>query len=315
MSFFGLNDVHKYGFTEWRAAHLDRGTVPPTAKTVPDGKEPIRTVTKAIYRRVFNASKGDGYYDVKSVTDNLVQWDYFRVRLPRLTNQVRGSRIAHSMKGADPVTVGQRVWSAAAAPGGAAPMIPVSAQSPNDYLGWVNGEIENKITEAVNGFIPVIVNARYVAVLRWPQTYYRRAWVGTAVGNVAMILDGDWTSTLGMALGDGRMFFFSATCNDMTFKHELGHSLHLVHFMVGYPDNTAWKQHDHRNPDCVMGYGMAGVNTRYSVPNTANQAGVVPALELVHNLDRTCLCAKCLLKLRGWNDEVLPCDWDEPRVF
>ena len=64
-----------------------------------------------------------------------------------------------------------------------------------------------------------------------------------------------------------------------------------------------------------MGYGMAGVNWTYDVPGTANKAGIVPALQLRHNLDRTCLCAKCLLKLRGWNEETLPCSWDEPRVF
>ena len=120
MSLYGLNDLYRYGFTEWRAVHLDRGANPPAVKIVPGGKDPIRTVTKKIYRTVFNASKGAGYYDVKRVTDNLVQWDYFRVKLPRLTNQNRGSRIANSMKGADPVAVGQRVYSAAPTPGGPA---------------------------------------------------------------------------------------------------------------------------------------------------------------------------------------------------
>ena len=124
-------------------------------------------------------------------------------------------------------------------------MIPVSALAPNDYLAWANGEIEDKITKAINGFIPVIASSRYVGVLRWPQTYYALAWVGQAVGGVALILGGDWARTLGCAAGDGRMYLFSATCNDMTLKHELGHSLHLVHFMANYPGNTAWKQHDH----------------------------------------------------------------------
>jgi hypothetical protein len=315
-----LNTIYQLAFTEWRLATLERTTgAPPVAQLpkvvpVPDGSDPQNTVTKDIYKKMFNAGKAGGFYDVKNVDERLVRWDYYRVKLPPGTPNPRGPKIAKDMIGKDPLEVARRILDPhVATPGGPAPAAPLVSGDPvNTYKGWLDGQMAARVNEALDVFIPQIASTRHIGVLRWPFTYYDQAWVdGAGLGAMS---GGDWTGTLGCSRGTGQMYFFCGRpdklmANERTFGHELAHNLHLVHFMIGNAANRAWKHHDHGNPDCIMGYYGPPTVVDYDVPDT------VPALHLRHALLREKFCAKCLLKVRGWDEVVLPCNWDETRVF
>ena len=140
-----------------------------------------------------------------------------------------------------------------------------------------------------------------------------------------------------------------AAVAENTFPHEMGHSLDLFHFVA---ENVAWKHHDVNNPNCLMSYtyttgfirrndaaaaaqgpGGAGAVSVGATPETGFPH-VVPAapfpapaagaaagdagqncIQFGPNLVPLNLCAKCCMKLRGWNDELLPFAWRHPDLF
>jgi hypothetical protein len=138
--------------------------------------------------------------------------------------------------------------------------------------------------------------------------------------------------------------------NENTFPHEMGHALNLVHFVA---ENFAWKHHDVNNPNCLMSYtyttgfirrndaaafargpgGTGAVSAAGGTPETGFPH-VVPGVPFpdpaagatAANTGENCIqfgrglvplnfCAKCVLKLRGWNDELLPFAWLHPDLF
>src|SRR5205085_11570838 len=110
----------------------------------------------------------------------------------------------------------------------------------------------------------------------------------------------------GTCMGNRQAFFASVGGNADTFEHEMGHSLNLCHFITsGAGTGNCWKHHDHGYRHCKMGYNNKGP---YTVP------GVAPAIALSTG-SRDQFCAKCLLKVAGWKEDVLPCKWDHPEVF
>jgi hypothetical protein len=109
----------------------------------------------------------------------------------------------------------------------------------------------------------------------------------------------------------------------------MGHSMHLVHFLGG---NFGWKHHDLNFPTCMMSYshieqritkpgGAVGGNGSLESggwPSVNGTSGLreihYPTLQsLAQPLDKP--CARCMLKLQGWNEEVLPAAWTHPDLF
>jgi hypothetical protein len=139
-----------------------------------------------------------------------------------------------------------------------------------------------------------------------------------------------------------------------TFTHEMGHGCHLSHFVVDGNDFN-WKQHHLLSGDCLMSYehtsgyipqpaaavgptgGGAGKDTGWPDTVLPDNPGTPPpnppyrpdsSLSIdsaVADGDPTIsyiaptvvagACAKCVLKLRGWNEEKLPCAWKHPDLY
>src|SRR5262249_52829563 len=143
----------------------------------------------------------------------------------------------------------------------------------------------------------------------------------------------------GIYMGKGQSFFKTATLGQ-TFEHEMGHACFLAHFVGA---NFEWKHHDLSSPNCLLSYsytkGIIQKDARYDIgpDNTAIEDGgwhdvvpdPVPKCKIVSGpgvIGTPCIkygpgiardkpCAKCILKLRGWNDKVLPCAWNHPDLF
>ena len=50
-------------------------------------------------------------------------------------------------------------------------------------------------------------------------------------------------------------------------------------------------------------------------PNQATYNAGGRTIAFVANVNPGSPCAKCILKLRGWDEEVLPCAWNHPDLF
>ena len=145
-----------------------------------------------------------------------------------------------------------------------------------------------------------------------------------------------------------------AAVDENTFPHEMGHALNLVHFVaenfgwkhhdVNHPDclmsYTYTTGFIRRNDANAVAKGPAGTGA-VSAGATAEDGfpHVVPAdnppgspfpspaagadagnsgencIQYGPGLNPVTLCAKCVLKLRGWNDELLPFAWRHPDLF
>jgi hypothetical protein len=151
--------------------------------------------------------------------------------------------------------------------------------------------------------IPQQANPRTQKMLRWPELF-EDVWDDGTPG--AMTTGG--LTLAGYCRGSGQAFFFSVGGNADTFEHEMGHSVLLAHFAAASATNFCWKHHDHGTPSCLMGYH----NGSFPVPLPAAAVG---APITINTGARGAPCSKCLLKLRGWNEEKLPCNWTHPDVF
>jgi hypothetical protein len=161
--------------------------------------------------------------------------------------------------------------------------------------------------EYMDDLTPQIAAPTVMRVLRWPEVYYTWVWMD---GNPATPHNSAFKQLgiAGYCLGSGQSFFFSESGNPDTFEHEMGHSLLLAHFAAGAKHNFAWKHHDHGYQHCLMGYNSG----TFTVPLPTTQVG--PAITIATN-PRQWMCPKCLLKVRGWDEIKLPCNWTHPDVF
>ena len=319
VDFLRFNQVNALGFTEWLI-------VPPGAA----GTEPHRDVNlgaanAADYRHFFNGkAAADGFYNLANaaaVTEKFVRWDHYRKRLPPnvpanrrkvvsfdIHNHVaRGALPSDAANSADAaITAWEGAHGVGAADAGAiapAVSIPISTWTPDEYRTWVKGECKKVANEYMDILIPQQANPRTQKMLRWPELY-EDVWDDGTPG--AMNTTG--LTLAGYCRGSGQAFFFSVGGNADTFEHEMGHSLLLAHFAAASATNFCWKHHDHGTPSCLMGYH----NKSFTVPLPAAAVGApIP----INTGARGAPCSKCLLKLRGWNEEKLPCNWTHPDVF
>jgi hypothetical protein len=314
-----INQIYALGFTEWLI-------VPPGGA----GTEPHRNVNlgdanAADYRHYFNSKPaGQGFYNIPNaaaVNDKLIRWDHYRVRLPPNIPANRRRVVSLAIANAGTVPPGSRpsvavtaaqnaitAWEAANGVGAAdnpAPVtaIPISTRTPDEYKTWVKGECKKIANDYMDVLTPQQPNPRTQKMLRWPKLY-EAVWNDGTDG--AMTTSG--LTLAGYCRGNGQALFFSVGGNADTFEHEMGHSLLLAHFAAASDTNFCWKHHDHGTPSCLMGY----YNATFSVPMPAAAVGV-PIV--INTGNRGAPCSKCLLKLRGWNEEVLPCNWPHPDVF
>jgi hypothetical protein len=259
------------------------------------------------------------------VNDFFVQWEHYREQLPpgMPANRVNAvSNAIHALpRGTSPTAALAAAQAAinaqdavAGGPGGPdAPLvgaaIPVFALSAARYSQWVYATAKAAATNHLNALTPGVVPPVSMNVVRW-TAYFWRFWSdGTSGAMLTARL-----AVAGFSAGDGQSFFAVAPGegNPDTFEHEMGHSAHLVHFITGNPANSGWKHHDHQYPGCKMGYNNQPPAGFYSVPLPAVPKG--PPINL-NTGARGAFCAKCLLKMRGWQEELLPCNWTHPDVF
>jgi hypothetical protein len=320
IDFLRINQIYALGFTEWLI-------VPPGAP----GTEPHRDVNLGAaaageYRHYFNNKPtADGFYNIPNaaaVNEKFVRWDHYRKRLPPNVpanrrkvvsrdihnNVARGSLPSAASTSADAaITAWETAHGAAAGdiagPIAPAPVVAISGATPDEYRTWVKGECKKIANDYMDVLIPKQPNPRSQKMLRWPELY-EDVWDDGTHG--AMTTTG--LTLAGYCRGDGQAFFFSVGGNADTFEHEMGHSLHLAHFAAGTSNNFCWKHHDHATPSCLMGYH----NKSFDVPLIA--AAVGAAVNIATGA-RGAPCSKCLLKLRGWNEDPLPCNWAHPDVF
>ncbi|MFO0762534.1 MAG: hypothetical protein U0359_39205 [Byssovorax sp.] len=332
-----LNTMCEHAYVEWET---------PVPAAAPVANEPHQDVVLATYLGLHNGRNGalglvgfPALAGAANVTNDLVQWDPYRDFLPPgiPANRVNvaSNAVAGVAVGADGRTAALAVLAAinahnnainpvtgaawgparpdAALAGGVA-AIAVRPGTVASYFNWVSNTVDKVAYAYLDGLTPRIGTGRTMQTLRWPN-YHKIVWKN---GNPAG-MQIDSISTAGFCRGSGQSYFATDpnAGNPDTFEHEMGHSLHLVHFITGWATNSAWKHHDQGYPSCKMGYYNAprpvgGVPQFYSPPLPAG--GVGPAIQL-NTGNRNLFCAKCLLKMRGWDELVLPCNWTHPDVF
>ena len=148
----------------------------------------------------------------------------------------------------------------------------------------------------------------------------------------------------GMYMGDGQTLFYASAVDAPLFAHEMGHSLNLAHFVA---EDVSWKHHHLGSPDRLMSYdyteghiwkpaggtvgpvhgapvvsadpwpiAYGGTDVEHGWPHRDNDgANDVDCIRYGTGIAPGQFCAKCLLKLRGWNDEKLPSSWTHPDLF
>jgi hypothetical protein len=319
MNFADINTRYEYGFTEWVMKMKDG-----------EGTEPHQNIDLLKYRKYFNdkfnAGEG-GFYELKTnadVTEHFSHWEPFTVELPKplAVNRVAVANWAIENlcdRGADPIAVAGAVHQAivdydlanTAVAADADPTAnkfsaPLTARNQNAYKTWVKAKCKSLANDYMDVLIPQLNPADSMRVMRWPKLYWNRAWLANNGTGTAGVFDS--LGIGGYCRGSGQAFFFSISGQATTFQHEMGHSLFLAHFAAGGVTNFAWKHHDHGYSNCMMGYNTGD----FTVPLPA--AAVGAAIRIQTN-PRDQLCPKCLMKVRGWKEDVLPCNWDHPDVF
>lgn len=310
-----LNTLADHAFNEWE--------VPVPAAPVAPG-EPHRDVNLATYRATHNGQAGTfgaGHVNLANnaaVTSEIVPWDHYRVRLPPGIPANRRNAVSNAIAGLAAGTAPSAAAAAAQAAitalaagaadpalaGGAAAIpLPAAGTSSAAYHAWVKRIVRAAADAQLDALTPQVNPPRSMSTLRWPNMYHRIWHVGTpGAMNTQSI------GTAGYCRGNGQSFFATVGGNPDTFEHEMGHSVHICHFSTGSTANSCWKHHDHGYPQCIMGY----YNQAYAVPLPGGATG--PAIN-INTGARNLFCAKCLLKMRGWNEEVLPCNWTHPDVY
>lgn len=325
-------------FNEWV---LD-GAVPGTST------DPHEDIRDADYAAAHNEASGKfagaGAVTIAAnITDQFVQFDYYREQLPPGTPATDTAAIIAAIRaepaGTDPVAV---MNAAAAGLGGATAVdesIPVYQGTVNQYRSWFNGVVRSMANHLIDALLGKLSPPRRMNVLRWRHMYHVRKWQdGTPApgGGYAFATNTTSVHTTGFCRGDGQSFFRTDADENGTFIHEMGHALHLVHFAAG---NFAWKHHDLRYEDCLMSYdythgyiprpaGAVGTGLTADTgwpdampgtipdgsPTPSNHVSGAPTIE-IHTTTPTRFCAKCMLKLRGWNEVLLPCAFAHPDLF
>jgi hypothetical protein len=321
MNFVQLNKQGEQAFTEWLILKAD-GSVAGREE------EAHQNVDLDAYRQFFNAkatANEAGFYDIPNtaaITNYCVRWDHYRVTLPpgipANRRRVATKAIESLPKGTTSVDAAVAVFQAITdwnvTHGGdrllaslAGAPIPISGLSPAQYEAWVDSKVTEYANEYMDTIMPQIAAPDRMRTLRWPDMY--PAWIWSN-GDPAVVLANCFINlgTAGYCRGSGQAFFFSLTGNPDTFEHEMGHSLFLIHFAAGSVANFGWKHHDLNYQTCLMGYNSGA----FKVPLPAAHVG---ANVTITTTPRSWMCPKCLMKLRGWDEILLPCHWTHPDVF
>lgn len=193
---------------------------------------------------------------------------------------------------------------------GGAESVPDGNCTVDQYKNWVLGECMDMANAFMDLLIPQEAPATTMRVLRWPNIYFTEDWP-VWVNGTRGSMNSNSLGVAGYCRGSGQAFFFTTIGNPDTFEHEMGHSQHLAHFASGGETNFCWKHHSHTYPACLMGYNSGN----FTVPLPAAATGSAIQIDTDGAGNRQWLCAKCHLKIRGWNDIKVPCNWEHPDVF
>jgi hypothetical protein len=239
----------------------------------------------------------------------------------------------------------------AALVGGAAPIPDFWNNDPDKYYNEMNQRWREVRYKVVDALTPRDSSPEKINVIRWPLLLEKRSWKGYNTAGPAAVYSGTG-GVCGFSRGDGQSMFAtanvdntlvrSAITNDNTFTHEMGHTMNLVHFRAG---ELGWKHHDVNYPRCIMSYDFCGgIILREGVANpvavgATQETGWPDAVPSplpdnyegadANNADanKPCIhfpplypegdeaCAKCLLKVRGWKDDLLPFAWGHADLF
>ncbi len=320
-----LDTFSRLAFAEWIVPPPGgAGTDPHQDASLPD----YRTLQNTALDNNFPAHARHPKLNADAdVNDYFVRWDHYRSRLPPgIPNNRRNivsnaiATVPHGGTANAAMVAAQAAITGAAGLADAAldPGVTAITQSPagwnrRHYKSFVKGRVKTIAYTVMDdaNFIPQENPPRSMKVLRW-QRFYKNIWDRGAPGAMGTVGVG----TAGFCRGNSQIFSTTVSGNPDTFEHEMGHSFHLVHFCTSSARNSCWKHHDHQYPQCKLGYinqprdSVTGAPTNYTVSGVT----VGPAINLNTGI-RIDFCAKCLLEMRGWNDEILSCNWDHPGVF
>jgi hypothetical protein len=331
-----INAQSQHACTEWDIP------VPPGAVVAGEPHQELSVPTYVTTHNGLNAAltlKGfPALAGAAALTNDFVQWDPYRDFLPpnlpaNRVNVVSNAiaRLAVGSSGTQAMSAAQAAITAHDAvlnpmlgipwgPVGPDAVLAVGVTAialyggggPGKYLRWVSDTVDSAAYAFLDALTPKMATPKTMQIVRWP-IYYKDLWKDGTPGAMAV----DTVDTGGFCRGDGQSYFATIGANPDVFEHEMGHSLHLCHFVTGSATNSCWKHHDNGYAACKMGYNnrplpVARVPQFYTVPPPAAPVGA--AIQL-NTGARNLYCARCLLKMRGWNELVLPCNWTHPDVF
>ena len=355
MSISAMNGQYADAFYEW--------TIPAKAPVHQDIN--LKKYRKA-HNLYSNGLPGKVPLDSNSAIQNeFVQYDFYREYLPpnfpANRRNLATNVIAAQARGTKSAPVGNTIVARITANRNAAmaaskipkdeklgpglTAIPVYGGTPDAYFFAAFGTWQTKLAyKIVDILTPRDAEPRKMNAVRWNLLHETPLWndfAGGAVRTTGLQWEGE-------CMGDGNSLFRTSVASATLFAHEMGHSVHLAHF-VGM--NFCWKHHDLNSPGCLMSYTFTRGNIWQSggeVGPTASGGGLAapgaepwpltlggtdvehgwphwdtnPATTNVEfcirygaNIALGGLCAKCLLKLCGWDEEKLPVAWAHPDLF
>ncbi len=245
--------------------------------------------------------------------------------------------------------LGAHVGPADAALNAGVAALPIYGGTADDYYDLADGIATDLAIAVMDALIPRDTEPRKVSILRWHSLSDNRLWKKVKDANLATrSIKVNTTVWQGMYMGDGQTLLYASTVAPSLFSHEMGHSAHLAHFVA---EDVNWKHHHLGSPDCLMSYNYTKGNIwrpgaavgPENPAGTAMPATPYPLVFGVSNVEEGwphrgrfpnppanpwtgCIqygpgiapgqfCAKCLLKLRGWDEEKLPVSWTHPDLF
>jgi hypothetical protein len=289
------------------------------------------------------------------VRNQLAQYDYYREELPPgiPANRVNvaSNAVAAQAAGTLSAAVGGAVLLAIqghGGPGDAAlnpgvSALPVYGGTADDYYDAADGEATDLAEAVMDALIPRDTEPRKVSILRWHSLSDDALW--KKLGNVGGANPVKLNTTVwqGMYMGDGQTLLYASANDNELFSHEMGHSTLLAHFIA---EDVNWKHHHLGSPDCLMSYNYTkgaiwkpggavgpspggampggtpwplargGTDVEHGWPHRANPGGgTTNCIRFGPNIAPGQMCAKCLLKVRGWEEEKLPVSWTHPDLF
>jgi hypothetical protein len=342
MSVSGMNVTLSNAFNEW--------TTPPPNPAIAPAGDVHKDVNLGTYIATNNGlAMGAGRVNMPNngaVLNVFVAFDHYRVLVPA---DIPANRVNATANAIAALPAGRTSAQASAAlvarfaPLGAAdepagaPAIAPHANFGKAYSDWVLGQIRVHRQTLINALTPSLApQPKTMQVIRWPNLHDSPIWNQFAgMGSAGMTITG-------FENGNGQSFFRTSNpgADAALFPHEMGHGSHLVHFVAG---NFGWKHHNVLQPGCMMSYnfptgfivpgaaptvgpvgGAAAPDTGWPnvVPavlpaNSSIVAGTAPGTQCIQlgPPAPTAPCAKCLLKLRGWREDLLPVAWSHPDLF